>query len=80
MKCIVSRFKGKLVKMIKDFNGRLDHYTISTKIRQILLHWGFEMIYYQFIRKNCCKKQKIDIIMVAVEKKLLNIIKNIKNF
>ena len=35
MECIVSRFKGKLVKMIKDVNGRLDHYTISSKIRQI---------------------------------------------
>ena len=34
-KGIVSRFKGKLVKMIKDANGRFDDYSISPKIRQI---------------------------------------------
>ena len=32
---IVSRFKGKLVKMIKDVNTKFDDYSISTKIRQI---------------------------------------------
>ena len=41
-KGIVSTFKGKLVKMIKDVNGRFD-YSISPKIRQILLHWGYEL-------------------------------------
>ena len=39
-KRIVSRFKSKLVKMIKDVNGRFDDYSISTKIRQILLQCG----------------------------------------
>ena len=39
-KGIVSRFKGKLVKVIKGVNGRFDDYFISPKIRQILLHWG----------------------------------------
>ena len=34
-KGIVSRFKGKLVKMIKDANTKFDDYSISTKIRQI---------------------------------------------
>ena len=34
-KGIVSRFKGKLVKMIKDVNTKFDDYSISTKIRQI---------------------------------------------
>ena len=29
--------------MIKDSNGRLDDYSISPKIRQILLHWGYEL-------------------------------------
>ena len=29
--------------MIKDSNGRLDGYSISPKIRQILLHWGYEL-------------------------------------
>ena len=42
-KKIVSRFKGKLVKIIKDANGGLDDYSISPKIRQILLHWGYEL-------------------------------------
>ena len=36
-KGIVSRFKGKLIKMIKDVNGRFDDCSISPKIRQILL-------------------------------------------
>ena len=43
-KRIVSRFKGKLVKMIKNANGRFDDYSISPKIRQILLHWGYELV------------------------------------
>ena len=34
-KGIVSRFKGKLFKMIKDINGRFDDYSISSKIKQI---------------------------------------------
>ena len=43
-KGIVSAFKGKLVKTIKNVNGRFDDYSISAKIRQILLHWGFELV------------------------------------
>ena len=35
-KKIVSRFKGILIKMIK--NGK-----DSLKIRQVLLHWGYEL-------------------------------------
>ena len=42
-KNIVTRFKGKLVKMIKDANSKLDDYSISPKTRQILLHWGYEL-------------------------------------
>ena len=42
-KKIVSRFKGKLVKMIKDSGGKFDDYLVSPKIRQILLHWGYEL-------------------------------------
>ena len=42
MEKIVSRFRGKLVKMIKDA-GKYDDYSISPKIRQILLHWGYEL-------------------------------------
>ena len=42
-KRIVTRFKDKVVKMIKDVNSRFDDYSISPKIRQILLHWGYEL-------------------------------------
>ena len=42
-KGIVSRFRGKLVKMIKDGGSKFDDYSISPKIRQILLHWGYEL-------------------------------------
>ena len=41
-KTIVSKFRSKLVKMIKDGGSKFDDYSISPKIRQILLHWGFE--------------------------------------
>ena len=43
-KGIVSRFKGKLVTIIKDANGRFDDYSISPKITQILLHWVYELV------------------------------------
>ena len=39
-KKIVSRLRGKLVKVIKDTGSKFDHYSISPKIRQILLHWS----------------------------------------
>ena len=42
-KGIVNRFKGKLIKIIKDVNGKFDDYSISPKIRQISLHWGYEL-------------------------------------
>ena len=40
---IVSRFRSKLVKMIKDVGSKFDDYLISPKIRQMLLHWGYEL-------------------------------------
>ena len=40
-KKIASRFRGKLVKMIKDAGSKFDDYSISPKIRQILLHWVY---------------------------------------
>ena len=43
-KGIVDRFKGILVKMIKDKGGKFDDYNISPKIRQTLLHWGYELV------------------------------------
>ena len=39
----MNRFKGKLVKMIKDNGSKFDDYSTSPKIRQILLHWGYEL-------------------------------------
>ena len=38
----MSRFRGKLVK-IKDAGSKFNDYSISPKIRQILLHWGYEL-------------------------------------
>ena len=40
---IVSRFKGKLVKMIKTAGSKFGDYSISHKIKQVLLHWGYEL-------------------------------------
>ena len=49
-KKIVSRFKGKLVKMIKDVCGKFDDYSISPKIKQILLHLGYELVESNLLR------------------------------
>ena len=43
-KGVVNRFKGILIKMIKDADSKFDDYSISPKIRQILLHWGYELV------------------------------------
>ena len=42
-KKFVSRYRGKLVKMIKDAGSKFDDYSILPKIRQTLLHWGYEL-------------------------------------
>lgn len=58
--------------MVRDSGAKFDDYSISLKIRQILLHWGCElteedlhqyffcvsikMNYYQFIRKERLRK------------------------
>ena len=42
-KKIVSRFRGKLVKMITDAGSKFDDNSILPKIRQVLLHWGYEL-------------------------------------
>ena len=39
----VSRFRGKLVKMIKYAGTKFDDYSVSPKFRQILLHLGYEL-------------------------------------
>ena len=43
-KSIVSRFKSILVKIIKNKGAKFNDYPISPKIRQILLHWGYEFV------------------------------------
>ena len=43
-KKIVRRFKGKSVKTIKHVNSKFDGYSISPKIRQMLLHWSYELV------------------------------------
>ena len=52
MEKIVSRFRGKLVKMIKNSGSKYDDYSISLKIRQILLHWGYEFTEKDFELSN----------------------------
>ena len=42
-KGIVERLKGKLIEMIEKAGSKFDGNSISPKIRQILLHWGYEL-------------------------------------
>ena len=42
-KKIEKRFRGKLVKMVKDVGSKYYDYSILPKIRQILLHWCYEL-------------------------------------
>ena len=49
MEQIVSRFRAKLVKMTKNAGSKYDDYSISPKIRQILLHWGYELTEKYFL-------------------------------
>ena len=48
-KKIVSRFRGKLVEMIKDAGSKFYDYSISPKIIQILLRWGYELTEKDFL-------------------------------
>ena len=50
-KRIMSRFRGKSVKTIKNANSKFDDYSISPKIRQILLHWGYELTEKDFFNE-----------------------------
>ena len=40
---IANRIRGQLVKMIKDAGSKLNDYSISPKMREILLHSGYEL-------------------------------------
>ena len=48
-KKILNRFRGKLVKMIEDADSKFDDYSIWLKIRQILLHWEYELTEKDFL-------------------------------
>ena len=45
----MGRFKGKLVKIIKEAGTKFDDYSISPKIRQILLYWGYGLTEKDFL-------------------------------
>ena len=47
-KKIVSTLRGTLVNMIKEADSKFDDYSISPKIRQILLHWSYELTEKKF--------------------------------
>ena len=50
-KKIVSRLRVKLAKVIKDVGSKFDDYSISPKIRQILLHWDYELTEKDFFNE-----------------------------
>ena len=54
----MSRFSGKLMKIIRDAGSKFDDYSILLKIRQILLHWGYELTEKDFFNEfsNYCIK------------------------
>ena len=37
------------MKMIRNAGSKFDNYSISPKIRQILLHWGYELTEKDFL-------------------------------
>ena len=47
-KRIVRRFKGKFIKMIREAGSKFDYYSNWPKIRQILLHSGYELTGKEF--------------------------------
>ena len=51
MEKTVSRFRGKLVKMIRNAGSKYGHYSILPKIRQILLYWGYEITKKDFFNE-----------------------------
>ena len=47
----MSRFRGKLVQIIRNTGIKYDDYSNSSKIRQILLHWGYELTEKYFLNE-----------------------------
>ena len=56
----MSRFRGQLVKMIKNSGSKYDDYSISPKIRHILLHWGYKLTKKRFwVVKLICNNESL---------------------
>ena len=51
MEKIVSKFRGKLLKMIRDIGSKFDDHSILPKFKQILLHVGYELTEKDFSNK-----------------------------
>ena len=47
----MSTSRSKLVKIIRDAGSKFDDYSVSPKIRQILLHWGYELTEKDFFNE-----------------------------
>ena len=47
----MARFRGELVKMIRDVGSKFDDCSISPKIRPIFLHWGYELTEKDFFNE-----------------------------
>ena len=67
----------KLVKKIKDAGNKFDDYSISPKIRQILLHWGDELTEKDFflndltnqcLKVSYCQFEREEILQKAKER------------
>ena len=50
-KKVVTRFRGRLVKMVKDTGIKFNDYSISPKIRLILMHWDYELTENDFFNE-----------------------------
>ena len=50
-KKVVTRFRGRLVKMVKDTGIKFNDYSISPKITLILMHWGYELTENDFFNE-----------------------------
>ena len=47
----MSKFRSKLVTMIRDAGSKFNDYSSSPKVRQILLHWGYELTEEDFFNE-----------------------------
>ena len=77
MEKIVSRFKGKLIQIVKDSNSNFNDYSISPKTKQILLHWDDELTkkdFFLMYKNELLSIQLIINFTKGKEKLLLSII------